>query len=261
MAISSCSKEVATRLFQMLAVNEMEADAVKSDHASYAKLGLLTQQANMLQRQAVQVVNKSASQMLEGKAAEPELTTECTALSTEYTDGAQRLLGVLAVNDNAVAAIKRDQAACAKLSLLADQVGLLQEQAKQVVDEAELNRRLTEISKSQVCRLVPGTMYYHYTQNGKEALSRVAADEWNSYDAFHGKYLYDFDFAFRKLEEGEPTLETECALLPCAMGTPKTPAGLFTDGDMGTPAGGPEIARDHKGAPAPMPTCHVLSRW
>ena len=45
MAISSCNKEVATRLYRMLAISELEADRVKSDHASFAKLGLLTQQA------------------------------------------------------------------------------------------------------------------------------------------------------------------------------------------------------------------------
>ena len=44
MAISSCNKEVATRLFRMLAVNEQTVTTVKSDHASYAKFSLLTQQ-------------------------------------------------------------------------------------------------------------------------------------------------------------------------------------------------------------------------
>ena len=39
--------DVATRLFKMLAVNEQTAASVKRDHASYAKLSLLTQQAQM----------------------------------------------------------------------------------------------------------------------------------------------------------------------------------------------------------------------
>ena len=52
MAVSNCNKEVATRLYRMLAISELEADRVKSDHASFAKLGLLTQQAQLLQRQA-----------------------------------------------------------------------------------------------------------------------------------------------------------------------------------------------------------------
>ncbi len=37
MAVSSLDKDVATRLFRMLAVNEQAADAIKRDHASYAK--------------------------------------------------------------------------------------------------------------------------------------------------------------------------------------------------------------------------------
>ena len=56
MAVSSLDKDVATRLFRMLAVNEKAQESVKRDHASYAKLSLLTQQAQMVQQQAVQAV-------------------------------------------------------------------------------------------------------------------------------------------------------------------------------------------------------------
>ena len=47
MAHSSLDKDVATRLFRMLAVNEQAAAAIKRDHASYAKMSLLTQQAQL----------------------------------------------------------------------------------------------------------------------------------------------------------------------------------------------------------------------
>ena len=46
------NKEVATRLFRMLAVSEQTAATLKRDGASYARLTLLTQQMNLLQAQA-----------------------------------------------------------------------------------------------------------------------------------------------------------------------------------------------------------------
>jgi hypothetical protein len=104
---------------------------------------------------------------------------------------------MLAVKESTVSTIKRDHAASARLSLLAEQVDLLQQQAQQAVDESELHRMLSEIGMS--CRIVPGTVYYHYTQNGKDTLSRIAPEEWANYDVYHAKYLYDYDFTFRKL--------------------------------------------------------------
>merc|ERR1719247_239771 len=104
---------------------------------------------------------------------------------------------MIAVDSTAVDMIARDDAACAKLSLLSEQVQLLQAQAKQAVDDAALNKLLTEIGMSS--RIVPGTVYYHYKQYGKDVLSRIANDEWSNYDEFLGKYLYDFDFVFRRL--------------------------------------------------------------
>ena len=46
------NKEVATRLFRMLAVNETTVNSVKRDAASYARLSLLTQQMGLVQQQA-----------------------------------------------------------------------------------------------------------------------------------------------------------------------------------------------------------------
>ena len=83
MSVSALDKDVATRLFKMLAVNEQTAASVKRDHASYAKLSLLTQQANLVQQQAVQVVNKAATKAAVGDG---EIQLTCTALSTEFDD-------------------------------------------------------------------------------------------------------------------------------------------------------------------------------
>ena len=100
--------------------------------------------------------------------------------------------------------------ACAKLSLLGEQVEMLQQQAQEAVDDAKLNQYLSQLTAGTVAKLVCGTMYYLYTQNGKEVLSRIASDEWSNYDAYHGKYLYDYDFTFRKqLEEHEKAMQRE----------------------------------------------------
>ena len=104
----------------------------------------------------------------------------------------------MAVNDKTVATIKRDAPASAKLSLLAEQAAMLQQQAQQALSEAEVNTHLFEVASSITCKLVPGTMYYHYTQHGTEVISRIANDDWDNYDEFHGKYLYDWDFTFRR---------------------------------------------------------------
>merc|ERR1719231_37033 len=121
------------------------------------------------------------------------------------------------VNEQTVAVIKKDPPACAKLSLLGEQVELLKQQAQEAVEDAKLNQYLSQLTAGTVAKLVCGTMYYLYTQNEKEVLSRIASNEWANYDAYHGKYLYDYDFTFRKqLEEHEKQQhrEEKVLLLP-----------------------------------------------
>lgn len=276
MAVSSLDKDVATRLFKMLAVNEQNVSAVKRDHASYAKMSLLTQQMQLLQQQAQTVVEKTEAKAIKmakieevkGPAAETRL-----ALSEEYDEGAKRLLGMLAVREDTVTTISQDHAASARLSLLAEQVGLLQAQAKQAVDDAALNKLLTEIGMNS--RIVPGTVYYHYTQNGKAVLSRIAADEWCNYDEYHGKYLYDYDFTFRRLHGDVCDTEWAAVKVPMPQGAympqlsmsmkldalhpqDKEPKAAETDVDPVvevTPATADSCSSDEK------PICPVLSRW
>ena len=116
-------KEVATRLFRMLAVDDSTVTAVKRDHASYAKLSLLTQQMNLLKDQAQTVVEKCEAKAI--KLAKVEKTTNTDtrlALSEEFDEGAQRLLGMLAVSSSTAEAISCDDGASARLSLLSEQV-------------------------------------------------------------------------------------------------------------------------------------------
>ena len=270
------NKQVATRLFRMLAVNEQTVSSVKRDHASYAKLSLLTQQMGLLQQQSQKVVDKVEAKMKQAKqarieeageelspvgeagdAANPtieEVGETRLAVSSEYDEGAKRLLSMLTSNQSTVLAVARDTSACSRLSILAEQVGLLQEQAQQCIDEAELNRHLTELGASTPgTRLAPGVVYYHYIQNGREVLSRIADDEWCSYEEYLGKYLFDYDFTFRKVEgKGGIDVLTQ-ALLPFTGG------GEF---DKGT-ASGVDVPETPQ-TPLPdvyKPISKVHSRW
>jgi len=209
MSLSPMDKEVVTRLFRMLAVSETKKDAIQRDSASYAKLSLLTQQMALLQQQAQHVVDSSSTnhaRLVDEMGLVIEET--CMALSTEYDEGAKRLLSMLDVSEKSVAVVKQNHASCAKLSILSTQVGLLQQQAQKAIDEAELSRLMTEISDGNLMTLTPGTFYYHYTQNGKAAISMIGPHEWCFFEEFHGKYLYDFDFTFRRIEDitAEPIL-------------------------------------------------------
>jgi len=256
-------KEVATRLHKMLAVNDTTVAAVKRDHASYAKLSLLTQQMNLLHSQAQTVVDKCEAKAI--KLAKVENSDTRLALSDEFDEGANRLLSMLAVSNSTAQTISCDDAASARLSLLSEQVGLLQAQAKQAVDDAALNKLLTEIGMSS--RIVPGTVYYHYKQSGKDVLSRIANDEWCNYDEFLGKYLYDYDFVFRRLH-GDVIDPDWCAAttpLPQKMYMPQLCGALSeklpsVDATPATPPSRRSESADDTPA-EPKAVCPVLSRW
>jgi len=270
-----------TRLFEMLGQNEKTFNSVKRDHASYAKLNLLTQQAQLLQQQAVNVVNKAASKP---KPADDDIKLTCTTLSTEFDDSAGRLLQMMNVNESTVLTIKKDAPSSARLSLLGEQVELLQQQAQEAVDDAKLNSYLGELTEGKVAKLVTGTMYYLYTQNGKEVLSRIASHEWSNYDQYHGKYFYDYDFTFRRhLEEHEKQVREEKVLLlshTLAAGkgnswgglhvaaTPSTPAATKDAEedamamDLSEPTDMPASVTDRPAkAAVDRPICSVFSRW
>jgi len=232
------NKAVATRLFRMLAVTEQTAATVKRDHASYAKLNLLTEQMKLVQAQAQQTVTKSVAKAQAAAAGDITIEETCTALvSSEYDEGAKRLLTIMSVDEKTATTIKKDAPACAKLSLLSEQAALLQQQAQQAINESEVNSHLFEVAARITCKLVAGTMYYHYTTRGEEVISRIASHEWAFYDEYHGKYLYDFDLTFRRQPEidfaapdadddmcGAPAMLT---LLPSVAATPS-----IADADM-----------------------------
>ena len=258
MALSSLSKDVATRLFRMLDVDHHSIDAIKRDHAVYAKLSLITSQADVINQQAAQVVDKAKSRAHQNA----HIVQSCTALSPEYDDGTKHLLSLMCVDDKIVDAIKQDHGACAKLSLLSEQVQLLQQQAQQALQESDINKMLVEISSKTSSRLVTGTTYYLYTQNGRHVLSRIASHEWSNYDEFHGKFLYDFDFTFRRLScetsdasGANGAMSTQPLLLAGVSDARQT---LFAQ-----QCGASESTSNaHKISSANFqPICGVLSRW
>lgn len=267
-------KGVATRLFRMLAVNEKSVSSIKRDHSSYAKLSLLTQQMGLVQQQAQQVVERSEKKVAKqarieeaevtpisegGGGGDPSITEvgggeTRLAVSSEYDEGAKRLLSMITTNESTVLAVSRDTSACARLSILAEQVGLLQDQAQSCIDEADLNRHLCELGEcTPGTRLAPGVVYYHYIQNGKEVLSRIADDEWASYDEYLGKYLYDYDLTFRKVEGKGGIDVLSQALLPFTGG-----------GDAHKDADRDAVSANAPASPLPevyKPISKVHSRW
>ena len=186
----------------MLALREQAsaADALKADHAAYARMALLAEQLALLRKQAVKVASESR------KAAAWETCASARATSALSCDVAVTTqlatLGLADVDGPTVAAVAADPRGSAKLSLLAEQVEMLREQAEAAVAGAALNATLREIAAAVASRLVPGTVYHLYTQRGGvRALSRVAPHECSTafYDVHHGGFLYDFDFSFKRL--------------------------------------------------------------
>ena len=59
MAVSNLNKDVATRLFQMIAIDDNQVQNLKHDACAYSKLQLIASQIQMLQRQAMDIVQES----------------------------------------------------------------------------------------------------------------------------------------------------------------------------------------------------------
>ena len=117
------------------------------------------------------------------------------ALANLNKDVLTRLMKMITTDDNASYDIKSDHATYAKLSLLANQMHLLQEQARQVLAESSLNSRLRNVDMT--IQKVPGTVYHLYKQNGKEVLSIISPSEWDVYEEYIGSFLYDYDHSFK----------------------------------------------------------------
>ncbi len=118
-----------------------------------------------------------------------------TSLDKENTN---RLLYMLNIaesdNNNRLETIKNNYSAYSQLNLLAEQILNLQNKAKSIIENCEINKKLHEIPMSS--KKVPGNYYYHYISDDREFLSIIEPDQWNTYSEYLGKYLYNYDNIF-----------------------------------------------------------------
>jgi len=125
------------------------------------------------------------------------------ALSNLDKDNITRLFDMLNItgyseNQNTLCNIKGDYCNYGKLELIAKQISFLQIEAINIYNNVELNSRINNITCN--FKKVPGTVYYLYERNNVRFLSLIGNNEWNSYDKFICKVLYDYDCNFKSIE-------------------------------------------------------------
>ncbi|XP_030363991.1 uncharacterized protein C1orf50 homolog [Strigops habroptila] len=115
--------------------------------------------------------------------------------------------------------------ACNKLTVIAEQIRHLQEQARKVLDEANRDADLHHVA----CNLVkkPGNIYYMYRrESGQRYFSILSPKEWGtSPHEFLGAYKLQHDMSWTPLEDLErrdaeinileKLLSRQAALPPC----------------------------------------------
>ncbi|KAF4790982.1 hypothetical protein TURU_135466 [Turdus rufiventris] len=93
--------------------------------------------------------------------------------------------------------------ACSKLTVIAEQIRLLQEQARKVLDEANRDADLHHVA----CNIVkkPGNVYYMYRrESGQRYFSILSPKEWGtSPHEFLGAYKLQHDMSWTPLEDVE----------------------------------------------------------
>ena len=117
------------------------------------------------------------------------------ALSNLDKDTVFRLLESINKNDTFdIEIIKKNYSVYSKLELISEQIFNLMIKAEEIIDQSKINERLSMIPVN--FKKIPGNFYYHYIINENEILSIISPDEWDIYDKFLGKYLYNFDNIF-----------------------------------------------------------------
>ncbi|XP_064028432.1 uncharacterized protein C1orf50 homolog isoform X1 [Pogoniulus pusillus] len=115
--------------------------------------------------------------------------------------------------------------ACSKLTVIAEQIRSLQEQARKVLDEASRDADLHHVA----CNLVkkPGNIYYMYRrESGQRYFSILSPKEWGtSPHEFLGAYKLQHDMSWTPFEDIErrdaeintldKLLSQQAALPPC----------------------------------------------
>ncbi|KAK7087531.1 uncharacterized protein C1orf50 homolog isoform X1 [Littorina saxatilis] len=103
--------------------------------------------------------------------------------------------------------------ACSKLTIIADQIRYLQEQAKKALETASRDNQLHHAACNLVKR--PGTMYYLYErESGQQYLSILSPQEWGAScpHEFVGAFRLEYDMSWTPIDDVEKRGE-EIALM------------------------------------------------
>merc|ERR1711997_185401 len=101
-----------------------------------------------------------------------------------------------------------------KLTVIAEQVRFLQEQARKVLEEARMNALLHKTSCN--FKKIPGKTYYVYKQRKNpddEFLSMISPEEWGSSGPeFVAGYRLEYDMSWTELKVGLYTYSLSCVI-------------------------------------------------
>ena len=120
------------------------------------------------------------------------------ALSNLNKEVTTNLFKMLSLNDNnELDLIKGNYSTYSKLELIAEQIDNLKLKAQNIIQQNSLNHYLHNIKSDS--KKIPGRIYYHYKIENKDVLSIIEPEEWHYKDNCCGKYLYNFDCIFYKV--------------------------------------------------------------
>lgn len=92
--------------------------------------------------------------------------------------------------------------ACSKLTVIAEQVRFLQEQARRVLEESRRNAKLHHVACN--FKKIPGQMYFLYRRtSGQRYFSRLSPEEWgqNCPHEFLGAFKLEHDMSWTEAKD------------------------------------------------------------
>ena len=90
-----------------------------------------------------------------------------------------------------------------KLSVIAEQVRFLQEQARKILEEAQRDKEINHMACN--FKRVPGTLYHIYKRkNGQQYMSLISPEEWGADGPeFVASYKLNFDHSWTPIDDVE----------------------------------------------------------
>lgn len=124
------------------------------------------------------------------------------ALTSLDKDNVNRLMESLAItkiNDEKYNEMKRyNTTTISKLQMIAEQIEYLQNSARNIMMQSELNKTLHE-AECNFSKVMGHVYHFYERENGKIYCSLISPDEWIFFYKYYGSFLYDFDSEFKKL--------------------------------------------------------------